>query len=160
MVVNAMPRRALAGALSVLVRRMERLHPQLFDNLAKMPSATLRVAPEDLPYMFDLSLGPPGADLTLADEGAVPDATVAARLEILLEMVEGRLDGDMLFFSREISVTGDTAVFVELRNVLEREEIRLLDDMMSFAGPLQAPAKKATEILEGFVKKVKGEHGA
>jgi O2-independent ubiquinone biosynthesis accessory factor UbiT len=160
--VKVTPRTVLAGLMGVMVRRMERRHPQLFQNLAKMDDTVLRVEPTDLPYRFAFHYGKGGAGLKLLDDDdtSEADAGVAGRLEILLQMLEGTLDGDMLFFARELSVTGNSSVVVELRNTLEREEIHLLDDAMSFFGPLSRPAARVVTVLEKLVRHVTHDGGA
>ena len=55
-----------------------------------------------------------------------------------MALLEARVDGDALFFTRELTVSGDTAAVVTLRNILDRETISVLDEASSLFGPLQA----------------------
>lgn len=64
-------------------------------------------------------------------------------MEALLALLEGRIDSDALFFTREIVIAGDTSAVVALRNVLDRETIVLLDEASSLLGPLQRLARSA-----------------
>jgi hypothetical protein len=69
-------------------------------------------------------------------------------------MLEGRSDGDMMFFSRDIDISGDTAVIVGLRNTLDREEINLLDDVAALCGPFAVPARRIFGLVNGVAERV------
>ncbi len=60
----------------------------------------------------------------------------------LIDLLEGRIDGDAMFFSREIEITGSTAVIVAVRNTLDREEIVITDEIAAMFGPLERPARR------------------
>ena len=49
-------------------------------------------------------------------------------------MVDGRLDGDALFFSRDLQVSGDTEAVVSLRNALDDLEGSVADDVAAVFG--------------------------
>ena len=71
--------------------------------------------------------------------------------ELLREVLEGRLDGDALFFSRDLAIEGDTAAVVALRNAIDNEELDLVSEAMALLGPLEklavAPAQKLASVL-------------
>lgn len=50
-------------------------------------------------------------------------------------MIDGRYDGDALFFTRDLSVEGDTEAVVCLRNALDDVEGSIADDVAAFFGP-------------------------
>lgn len=52
----------------------------------------------------------------------------------LLGMIDGRYDGDALFFTRDLSVQGDTEAVVCLRNALDDMEGSVADDVAAFFG--------------------------
>lgn len=54
---------------------------------------------------------------------------------MLLALLEGKLDGDALFFSRDITVTGDMEAMLALRNALDDCNIDLPSDLGTSAGP-------------------------
>ena len=58
----------------------------------------------------------------------------------LLDMIDGAQDGDALFFSRNLKVTGDTEAVVALRNALDDFEGSALDSVVGSFGPLAKPA--------------------
>ncbi|NIR58454.1 MAG: sterol-binding protein, partial [Gammaproteobacteria bacterium] len=47
------------------------------------------------------------------------DATIAGPMSAFLGMMHGEIDGDALFFSRDISVDGDTSAVLALRNAID-----------------------------------------
>jgi hypothetical protein len=74
----------------------------------------------------------------------------------LFDLMEGRLDGDALFFSRALVIEGNTEVVVALRNALDGEEIDLLDDVLSLFGPFNPLAR----LLAGRAEALLGRAAA
>jgi ubiquinone biosynthesis protein UbiJ len=62
-------------------------------------------------------------------------------LAILIRLLDGRLDGDALFFSRDLMIEGNMEAVVTLRNAVDGAGIDLLDDLLSVFGPLRGPAR-------------------
>ena len=77
------------------------------------------------------------------------DAAIAGKFFNLLDMIDGSLDGDALFFSRDLRVSGDTEAVVALRNALDDFEGSALDSVGSF-GPLAKPAALAVSALRSM----------
>ncbi len=149
-ILYAAPQPFVQRTVDFMVGKMRKEHPKLFKNLARLPSAIVLIEPSDIPHRFKLSYGKKGVFLSVAlsDEDVEPDAHIKGSLEGLLNLLEGRADGDKLFFSRNLEISGDTAVIVALRNTLDREEIDLLEDMTAPLGPFARPAKIATLLLD------------
>ncbi|MDA8051589.1 MAG: SCP2 sterol-binding domain-containing protein [Rhodospirillales bacterium] len=147
----ALPPPALQAGASALLRGIGRRHPRLFRDLASLPPARILIAPTDLPHRFLLTLGggPPRLSLAAATESFT--ASLKGRFAALIDLLEGRLDGDTLFFSRALTLTGDTAAVVGLRNTLDRETIDLLSEAAALFGPFAAPARAAARRLERLV---------
>lgn len=114
------------------------------------------IEPCDLPHRFILTFGAGESSLEVAQGDSEDcDATIKGNLSALLDMLEGRIDGDKLFFSRELEISGDTAVVVALRNTLDREEICLLDDVTSLLGPFADPARRAIVLADAFAERIR-----
>ncbi len=149
-----MPSSALERSLAAVMRRMEGNHPRLFRNLAALKPAVVLVETTDLPHRFVLSMGGGRSNLSLLSASSAgndkPHATIKGSLASLINMLEGRTDGDALFFSRELVISGDTAVIVALRNTLDRESIDLSDEFLSVLGPFAAPAARVI----GFINRL------
>ena len=155
-VIAAMPPPMLQRAASLLLRKMRRNHPDLFNNLAQLDPTSVRIEPTDLPHRFLLSFGDKPMALTLIRHDDTPaDATLKGSLESLLALLEGRIDSDALFFTREISITGNTSAVVALRNTLDRETIQLLDEATSLLGPLQRVGRRAVLRWEGRAQRLR-----
>lgn len=65
----------------------------------------------------------------------------------LLGMIDGRYDGDALFFTRDLIVEGDTEAVVCLRNALDDVEGNVADDVATFFG---AVGKRILKIARGM----------
>ncbi len=157
MILRLVPPPVLASAVKIVVGRMERRHPKLFQNVAQLAPATLHLKPTDIPHHFALRTGE-NPDFTLLenkDEPAAADACVSGSLESLIDMLEGREDGDTLFFARELRITGNTAVIVALRNTLDREEINLYQEILSLCGPFKKPVSIGLALADHTLEKIK-----
>ena len=146
----ALPKPVIERGAAALMRSMRRHHPDLFRNLAALQPTRLQVELTDLPHRFLLSFGEKPATLTLV-RGDAPacNVTLKGSLESLLALLEGRIDSDALFFTREITITGDTSAVVALRNTLDREEISLMDEAMALLGPLRGVGRRTVLRWEG-----------
>lgn len=131
--------------LARLLRLLAARHPRAFDALREMPDARVLIEPVDAPVALMMRVGPnlslhalrrgPAGAETGAGLGEA-DAVIRGPYARLLDLLEGRIDGDALFFRRELSIAGDTALILALRNTLDGEEMDLMADAASFAGPL------------------------
>ena len=158
--MRLLPPRALAAGAALLLRRMARAHPALFRDLAALPAARLRIEPTDLAHRFLLQLGGGPPRLTLLRGAAAADATLRGPLAALVALLEGRSDSDTLFFSGAITVTGDSAVVVGLRNTLERDAILLMRELTAPLGRLAGPARTALGRLDDLAAHARARLGA
>lgn len=146
------PRHVAEIALNRLAGLLARRHAGMLERLADLAGATCLIVPRDLPAAFLLTLQPapqpPRLELVNA-EGAVARATIRADLATLLQLLEGRIDGDALFFSRDLTVEGDMEVVVALRNAVDDAGIDLIGDAASACGPLAVPAERLGRQLTG-----------
>ncbi|MFC6446630.1 ubiquinone anaerobic biosynthesis accessory factor UbiT [Shinella zoogloeoides] len=110
-------------------------HPDLFERLGDYRLTRYCFSPADLPLHF--LVVPAEASLSVA-RGKPPlaDARIEGPLVLLLGLLEGRCDGDALFFSRDLSVTGDMEAMLALRNALDDSAIDLPREIGALAGPL------------------------
>ncbi|WP_377805661.1 SCP2 sterol-binding domain-containing protein [Azospirillum sp. A29] len=142
--VPRLGRRASDALLARLLRLLADRHPRAFEALREMPDARVLIEPVDAPVALLMRVGPDlslhalprGAD-GVGEAGADADAVVRGPYDKLLDLLEGRIDGDALFFRRELSISGDTALILALRNTLDGEdEMDLVADAASIVGPL------------------------
>lgn len=125
------------AAIGVGMALFRRRHPGLFERLAELDGAEVLIDPTDMPLCLTLRLGP-SPRLRLVRRDAAPPCTAAVRgrFAVLLDLLEGRIDGDALFFSRDLAVEGDTETVVALRNAVDAEDMDLLADLAALPGPL------------------------
>jgi predicted lipid carrier protein YhbT len=159
--MRLMPPPMVERGAGMLLRRMGRNHPALFRNLAELAPKSIRVEPTDIPHRFELRFGGGPPQLTLARRGGAPvDAVLKGSLEALLALLEGRIDADTLFFTRAISIVGDTSAVVALHNTLDRESINLLDEATSLLGPFRRAGRTAVLNWERRVGRLRARFGA
>ncbi len=131
-------------AMSIISRR----HPDVFERLGGLDHPLFVIDPIDLPLIFSLDPDPLAPRLTAArdTEDVEATATIRGPLLTLFDLLEGRIDGDSLFFSRELTIEGDTEAVVALRNAVDGAEINVVADVLSVLGPLAGPAHGAVGI--------------
>lgn len=115
-VLRLLPAPALTRATALLMRRLGRTHPRLFRALAAHEPCGIGIEPTDLRHRFVLRFG--GRPVSLVPTSTLEhplNACVRGRLATLVGLLEGRLDSDALFFSREIVITGDMEAIVAQR---------------------------------------------
>ena len=116
---------------------MSRRHSGLFERLKGLANSIFLIDPVDFPFSFLLRPAPPSlVAVAKAEARVTPTATIQGSLQVLIQLLEGRLDGDALFFSRDLAVEGDMEAVVTLRNAIDGAGIVLLDDLLSVLGPL------------------------
>lgn len=141
--VRVLPPGLLQPIFDRIARDVRRRHPRLFERLGGSGDPVYLVDPVDLP--FNVALRPNGGqrNLWVVRPGTSVDATATIRgsLVTLLRLFEGHVDGDALFFSRELVVEGDTEAIVALRNSVDGEGIDLAKDLLDALGPFAKPAR-------------------
>ncbi len=145
----------LQPMLSLAMRALTRSHPSVFERLEGYSASVFLIDPVDLPFRFLLRPDPARPRLQIASEAEARQATAIVRgsLLALIDLLEGRVDGDALFFSRRLSVEGDTEAVVALRNAVDGEEIDIVDDVLRQIGPLAGPVRLAAGPLIGLARR-------
>ncbi len=140
------PKPALQAAASLAMAAMLRRHRRVFERLTDVASPVFLIDPVDLPISLLLEAALPAPRLTVLRDGdplpAAPAAAIRGSLPALVELLEGRSDGDALFFSRSLTVEGDMAAVVALRNAVDGADIDLAEDLLRPLGPLGRPARR------------------
>jgi O2-independent ubiquinone biosynthesis accessory factor UbiT len=123
--------------------------PELFARLGPHAGKRFLIDPIDLPFVLVLTPEPelPRMSVHRRAERPAHDARIAGSFFNLLDMIDGSLDGDALFFSRELRVSGDTEAVVALRNALDDFEGSALDSVVASFGPLSKTAALALSVV-------------
>jgi len=142
----------LSPATSVAMRIMYRRHRAVFERLGEHGSRRFLVDPIDLPFAFLLMPRADDPEVHMVRSGDEPsaDVTIRGSLATLIALLEGRVDGDALFFSRDLTVEGDTEALLALRNAVDGEGIDLLEDFVMSLGPLAPMGVRLADIGRTF----------
>jgi len=148
----AVPLVVMQPVLNHIAAHVARTRPELFARLGPHTRKRYLIDPIDLP--FALVLRPDAARPYLKAfrraENPRHEARIAGTFLNLMDMIDGQQDGDALFFSRDLRVSGDTEAVVALRNALDDFEGSALDSVISALGPLSKPAALAVSVLRNM----------
>jgi len=132
-------------------------HPELFDRLGPHAGKRFLIDPIDLPFVLVLVPEPDRPRMTVHRRAEKPahDARIGGRFFKLLDMIDGNADGDALFFSRDLQVSGDAEAVVALRNALDDFEGSALDSVAGSFGPFSHPVRlglSAVRAMRGITQ--------
>lgn len=140
--------------LDRLIKAISKDEPDIFSRLEGHHGKWFRIDPVNLPFALWLRPDPDRPELKAcrkrrmftpvsATGAAFPpgkaDAEITGSFLTLLGMIDGRYDGDALFFTRDLHIAGDTEAVVCLRNALDDLDESLADTAAAFFG---APGRK------------------
>ena len=134
--LDVMPVALIERAASLLFKRLLVSHPGLFDRLGEFRERRFVFAPVDLPLVFKVEPEKKALSVCRKPQDFEADARIEAPLFLLLALLEGRCDADALFFSRDLTVTGDMEAMLAMRNALDDSNIDLPRDLSLMTGPL------------------------
>jgi len=153
---------ALNSAMATIVRG----HPGLFERLSALGTPVYLIDPVDLPLAFILTADAdkPSVQAVRSGEGTDVRATIRGPLLTLIDLLEGNIDGDALFFSRDLVIEGDTEAVVALRNAVDGVEVDLIAELTSAFGPLSGPVRGLARLGQGLFRRAAEDlsilHGA
>lgn len=157
--LGALPRPLMRRALQHLVASVARRHPELFSRLGIHAATRFLIDPTDLPLAIVLT---PRAEGARAEVFGRPvdrtawQARIAGPLAALLGMLHGRLDGDALFFSRDLTIEGDTAAVLALRNALDDAELDLPSEAAAALGPFSPLVARPSCLVVPLAERLTG----
>jgi predicted lipid carrier protein YhbT len=149
LLLRPLPAGSLQPIASLAMRTMVRRHPGVFRRLRSLGNVAISVDPVDLPFIFHLRPGASAPTLSVLDRRRDLPQTVArisGPMAALLTLLEGREDGDSLFFSRVLAVEGDVEVVLALRNAIDGENVDLLSDLTSPFGFAAQAVQRAVRL--------------
>jgi predicted lipid carrier protein YhbT len=115
--------------LTLSLRSLAGRRPGLFERLGEYRSACFGIDPVDLAFAFRVVPDGKRSSVRVVSKDGVAGSDVLIRgpLLTLLSLLDGTLDGDAMFFSRIISISGRTEAVLALRNTIEDAELRPAD---------------------------------
>jgi predicted lipid carrier protein YhbT len=110
----------------------------VFQRLGNCANKTLVIKPTNMPFALVLQPNPYAPSLRAIRnfDSVTYDAIISGSLLSLMRMVDGQLDGDSLFFTRDLTIHGDTEAIVSLRNALDNMDHSLAEDISSMFGSI------------------------
>ena len=153
--LRALPLFPLQGLLDRISREVLWRHARVVERLGAEAERRFAVDPVDLPFSFLIVPAPQGFRISVERElreGSF-DARISGPFLTLVELGRGRLDGDALFFSRDIQVEGNVAAVVALRNALDAEAIDVVGEFAHLFGPAEDLVIGAVERFDGLVRR-------
>lgn len=125
--VRTAPKALVQRICNHAMATMHKRHKAVFERVTEREAFALLIAPTDLDVMFYLKIDPEHPELRPVNHPSEEAfaARISGPLPALLELLQGKSDGDALFFSRTLRIEGRTDLVVALRNALDGEEIDL-----------------------------------
>jgi predicted lipid carrier protein YhbT len=110
----------------------------MFGRLGPHYNALFVIDPVNLPFVLVLRPDPDDLLLVARKRSDIPphDAQISGSFLDLLMLVDGDLDGDALFFARDLTITGNTEAVVCLRNALDDIDDSIAENVADMFGPL------------------------
>ena len=144
---------AAGFALTRLLRRIAARKPSILSRLGPHEGSRFLIELHDAPLV--LLMEPGARRITAHRRRAVPphDAAIRGRLPAFLAMLHGAEDGDALFFSGELEISGDTAAVLALRNALDDAELDLTEELAAIPGQ---PFDRWLRHVSGFAARQSG----
>jgi len=104
-----------------IVNRIATDNPDMFGRLGPHIKTSFIIDPASLPFVMLLCPDPDQLVLKACRRNSIPphDANISGNFLDLLMLVDGDFDGDALFFSRDLTISGNTEAVVCLRNALD-----------------------------------------
>jgi predicted lipid carrier protein YhbT len=131
-------------------------NPSMLARLGEHAGARFAIDPVDCPIVFLIEPRPAHPRLTVARQlqSSDWDARISGNLVVLLGLLEGAYDGDALFFSRDLTIEGDTAAVLSLRNAIEDADLdtgRVLGLPDHLAGSVSWGASRLTAGIRSLL---------
>jgi predicted lipid carrier protein YhbT len=141
--LRPLPTAPLQRVLQNLSDSIVARHPGLLDRLGADGARRFGIDPLDLPFALVIEVRDGAVRLSvvahLDDQGL--DARITGNLLAFLDLVEGREDGDALFFSRDLTIDGDVGAVLALRNAIDNAELDLPQEAAQLVRPLSGLAE-------------------
>lgn len=130
--------------------RLNNHYPALQERLSEVSGKSFALILPDMPFntLLEVDGGVVAVTLHPKQKPLFAEVTLQGSSQTFLALLEGNVDGDALFFSRELCVEGDTEALLILRNALDNAQIDLREIVFSVFGPLSGIAAQAAAPLE------------
>ena len=148
LLASTLPLAPASFVLTRLTRDLSERHPGLRARLGAYADRRILLDFDDLPVVVLLEPGENRARAWRRGRAPAHDARIAGPVSAFLGMLHGRLDGDALFFSRDLAIEGDTEAVLALRNAIDDAEIDLSEEAGRLAGVAAPAIRRALGLAE------------
>ncbi|HPQ50149.1 MAG TPA: SCP2 sterol-binding domain-containing protein [Alphaproteobacteria bacterium] len=127
--------------LGKIVRYISQTRPDIFNRMEAHTDKVFLIDPVNLPLVLILKPQKENPSLTACPRHKILkyDARISGTFLTLLKMIDGQLDGDALFFTRDLTIEGDTEAVVCLRNALDDVDGSVVEDVATLFPLLGTP---------------------
>jgi O2-independent ubiquinone biosynthesis accessory factor UbiT len=145
--------------LSRVAQRVVTQYPAMLDRLGPHRMTRFLIDPTNLPFALLLQLDPARPVFEAVHRTDLPahDARIAATILNLLRLVDQGQDGDAMFFSRDLDISGNTEAVVSLRNAIDDVDGSIVDTVADMFGP---PGRAALAVVRKFTNQQPAERRA
>lgn len=150
-----LPLFVLQPVLGRVARRIAQAHPSMFARLGPHRQTDFVIDPVDLPFALHLRPDPGALLFRAVSRRALPahGAGISGRFLTLLQLVDADADGDSMFFSRDLVITGNTEAVVSLRNALDDVDGSVAEEVAAMFGwPGRAVLARLRRAAHGGAK--------
>lgn len=121
------PQFAIKTVVKRGVNTLRKKHPEAMERLSPTYGKTVYSFFTDLNYGVLTKITEQKTEVRKYKEKKVEaDLILKGKFFDLISIIEGKMDGDALFFSRKIEIEGDTEMLITIRNAFDSSDINLL----------------------------------
>ena len=131
-------------------------HPEIVDRLDDYAASRIRIDVRDAPFCMVMQVSKREIGVYRRDAKVKSDARIGGSFMTLLKLAEGGGDGDSLFFSRDIEISGDTEAVVALRNALDDSDMNIVRESLAAFGVLGLPLRICYMVFQDMRPLVAG----
>ncbi|MBN2905719.1 MAG: SCP2 sterol-binding domain-containing protein [Rhodobacteraceae bacterium] len=144
----------LQPILKRIVTKIAADNPDMFARLGPHRHEYFLIDPTNMPFKLYLRPDPEALDFRAVARCSEPPhiARISGTFLDLLTLMDAEQDGDALFFSRDLIVTGDTEAVVCLRNALDDVDDPIAESVADMFG---APGRMALNALRRAAENAK-----
>jgi len=151
MMIKPLPVKPLNKLLQHITRHIQNNHPTILARLTPLAGTNFLICPTDLPHDMRLIIGDGHVECMIEDAFMQPvDVRISGPFSCLMDMMDGRIDGDALFFSRSLAIEGNTEALLTLRNAMDSDDIDLKKEILDSLGPLSHPIEALLKLGDGL----------
>jgi predicted lipid carrier protein YhbT len=147
LLIKPLPKAPLNLVLKYLTDQMQQNHPSVIERLSVIAGTRFLICPTDFTFNILLTVFDGHVECKVSDVAEdIADVKISGTLLCLIDMLNGDVDGDALFFSRDLTVEGDTEALLVLRNSMDSVDVNLREEFLSSMGAAKAPAGKILKL--------------